>query len=174
MLPLSVGVSPTGGKAGGNLHAPTWRGGPYRPAGVSEHRAPRGPDDTTRSTITPPSSLNRVWRCMFTPPCVTLMPAYKVTEQQPETQILLDRGEGNNPGITSPCTPAIKITACTHMNAITRHGANPVLMCHRDRDLCVLWKSKSTHGRLPKYATPIFQSVWLGVGIEGVVEAQVH
>ena len=38
----------------------------------------------------------------------------------------------------------------------------------------MLWKAKSTH---KTYATPISQSVWLGVGIEdpsGVVEIQVH
>ena len=41
----------------------------------------------------------------------------------------------------------------------------------------MLWYSKSTHRPLPKYATPISQPVWLGVGIEnpsGVVETQVH
>ena len=41
----------------------------------------------------------------------------------------------------------------------------------------MLWKPKSTHGPLEKYATPISQAVWLGVGIEGplgVVETQVH
>ena len=41
----------------------------------------------------------------------------------------------------------------------------------------MLWQPKSTHGPLQKYATPISQPVWLGVGIEdpsGVVEIQVH
>ena len=41
----------------------------------------------------------------------------------------------------------------------------------------MLWKSKSTHGPLQKYATPISQPICLGVGIEdpsGVVEIQVH
>ena len=41
----------------------------------------------------------------------------------------------------------------------------------------MLWKSKPTHGPLPKYATPISQPVWLGVGIEDplrVAETQVH
>ena len=41
----------------------------------------------------------------------------------------------------------------------------------------MLWKSKFTHGPLQKYATPISQPVWLGVGIEdpsGVVEIHVH
>ena len=158
MLPLSLGVSPTGSKAGGHLHAQNRGGCPYCPAGVSANPAPRGHNDTPRRSCYSAYPHTPCMRMhVYTSVCKLAM-VYTVTKPKGRsTYVLLDPGAGDNPRNRQPYTPVIQISACTNTHTIKRTGGTPgFVVSLRERSVCVVEtevraraSTKTCHAHIP-------------------------
>ena len=126
MLPLSVGVLPAGGKARGHLRAPTCGGRPYCPAGTSAHPAPRWQDDTPqRSLYSPYPHTPCMTVHVYTSVCKLATVCTVTKSKGRSTWVLLDQEARDNKRNRQPHTPVIKISACTHTQAIKRTRGTP-------------------------------------------------